>query len=138
MTGYKPKKKSAAYASEKYIEMGAGTVTDWQRAVHALAVAKGWHPKMSKTEKMARIPERLALIHSEVSEALEAYRSGEEMWMIDLGPNEKPVGFASELADVVIRVLDLAQELGINIESVMKLKHDYNKTRSYRHGGKKV
>lgn len=50
----------------------------------------------------------------------------------------KPQGMASELADVVIRVLDMADELEIPVIEAILAKHKYNQTRSYRHGGKKA
>jgi len=50
----------------------------------------------------------------------------------------KPVGFPTELADVIIRTLDLASGLGIDIEEAIRIKMDYNATRPHRHGGKLV
>ena len=51
--------------------------------------------------------------------------------------SKKPEGIAAELADVIIRVLDYCAYAGIDIENVLKVKHEYNKSRPYRHGGKK-
>ena len=68
------------------------------------------------------IAARLALIHSEVSEALEALRVGD----MD--------NFAEELADIVIRVGDTAGGLGIDLESEIKKKMEKNKARGYLHG----
>lgn len=42
-----------------------------------------------------------------------------------------------ELADVIIRVLDYCGYAGIDIDAAISQKHEYNKTRPYRHGGKK-
>lgn len=50
---------------------------------------------------------------------------------------EKPEGVAVELADCLLRILDYCGYAGIDIEEALRLKHEYNKTRSYRHGGKK-
>lgn len=86
------------------------------------------------------IPEKLMLIVSEVAEALECYRSHEEDLWYDYptyGEHApKPCGIASELADVVIRVCDLAQRLGIDLDKAVEDKHAYNLTRPYKHGGK--
>lgn len=76
-----------------------------------------------------KIPAILALIHSEVSEALESYRG-------DGGPSNP--NFAEELADIMIRVLDLAHGLKIDLGSAILNKLEKNRTRGYRHGGKKV
>lgn len=46
----------------------------------------------------------------------------------------KPVGFPIELADVIIRTLDLASGLGIDIEEAIRIKMDFNATRPRLHG----
>jgi NTP pyrophosphatase (non-canonical NTP hydrolase) len=84
-----------------------------------------------KVEKT--IPEKLCLIHSEVSEALEDYRNGNLQADYE---GSKPVGFPSELADILIRVFDLAGALGIDLDKAVAEKMSYNQTRSHRHGGK--
>lgn len=50
----------------------------------------------------------------------------------------KPEGIAIELADAVIRILDYCGHVGIDIEKAIEIKHEYNKTRPYKHGGKKI
>lgn len=116
--------------------------------------------------------EDIALLHSEVSEALEAYRTngvkrmvadnatfpyseivtipdGEEypkQWRIIHKPGaeapdkemmpSKPEGVPSELADVLVRLLDVSSRYGINLFGEWRSKMDYNWTRGYRHGGK--
>ena len=94
------------------------TIPEWQRELHENAKAHGWW------ETDRPIPELLCLIHSEVSEALEAYRD-RDMAL-----------FAEELADVVIRLFDLAERFGIDMEAEIERKHRINKRRPYRHGGK--
>ncbi len=86
--------------------------------IHNLAVEKGWW------REPRYLPELLCLVHAEVSECLEAYRRN----------NSK--GVEEELADIVIRVFDIAQANGIDLEQAIIKKHNYNKTRSYRHGNK--
>ncbi len=104
------------------------TIRTWQRNIHALAKEKGWWD----TDR--NVPEILCLIHSEVSEALEEYRNNR---VLDLYYNkDKPEGMFVELADAVIRILDFAEKTGIDLEHIITLKHQYNKTREYRHGGK--
>ena len=48
----------------------------------------------------------------------------------------KPCGVPSELADVVIRIMDICQYYGINLEEEILKKHNFNKTRPFKHGGK--
>jgi NTP pyrophosphatase (non-canonical NTP hydrolase) len=103
-------------------------ISELQKEVHLNAVKHGWW------EGEANIPEKLALIHSEISEALEDYRK--ERMTPRLVEDNKPEGFPVELADVIIRTLDLAEALGFNLEYFIKEKHEFNKKRSYRHGGK--
>ena len=76
--------------------------------------------------------EKIALIHSEASEALEEHRSG--LWVTKIDPNGKPIGVPSELADILIRVGDLAAYLGIDLEAEVAMKMAYNRTRPPKHG----
>lgn len=52
--------------------------------------------------------------------------------------SNKPEGIAVEMADCIIRILDWCGKEGIDIDRIIKIKHEYNKTRHYRHGGKKI
>lgn len=98
---------------------------------HERALRKGWW-----VDREPNIAEKLALIHSEVSEALEAYRDGD--MGTSISEKGKPEGFEVELADIVIRVADLCGFLDIDLDAVIQLKAKYNEGRPYRHGGKKA
>ena len=50
--------------------------------------------------------------------------------------DEKPEGFVVEIADAVIRLLDLSAGLGIDIDAHVCYKLEYNATRPYKHGKK--
>jgi NTP pyrophosphatase (non-canonical NTP hydrolase) len=102
-----------------------------QADIHSNAVDHGWW------DKERNIPECLCLIHSEVSEALEDYRS-DKMETTYRASDSKPEGFPSELADIVIRVMDLAGGMGIDLEKEILVKHEYNRTRTWKHGGKRA
>lgn len=67
------------------------------------------------------VPEKLALIHSEVSEALEGYRKG---LMDDHLPHHPMI--AVELADAVIRILDLAGAMNVDLAPIIIEKVAYN------------
>jgi NTP pyrophosphatase (non-canonical NTP hydrolase) len=108
------------------------TIRSWQKDIHQLAIDKGWWRSEPWTER--NILEVLCLIHSEISEALEELRSGVEVQNYVLADDGKPEGFGVELADAVIRILDLAEYFDIDLEHLIALKHEYNKRRAYRHG----
>lgn len=82
---------------------------------------------------------KLMLIVSEAAEALEDLRDPKkrvgDLLMYTTG---KPYGFPSELADIVIRVFDLAGYLGIDLDEAIRLKMAHNRTREFRHGGKRL
>jgi NTP pyrophosphatase (non-canonical NTP hydrolase) len=105
----------------------AKTFNDMQTAVHNTALEKGWW------EKDRSGGELIALIHLEVSEALEAIRVGNP-------PSQKLDGkftqAEEELADVIVRIMDMAEYHGWNIAGAVLAKAEYNKTRPHRHGGK--
>lgn len=70
---------------------------------------------------------KLALIHSEVSEALEEFRKGHNL--------EK---FGGELADIIIRVGQLGVGLGIDLDAAVVAKLEANRSREFRHGGRLI
>ena len=65
---------------------------------------------------------------------LEEHRAGKPpLYFSDKG---KPEGIAPELADAVIRLGDLAQTLGIDLQREVIRKMNYNQIRPFKHGGK--
>ena len=146
------------------------TLNEIAQAAHANARAKGfWDDCVTDgalypEAVVAKIPEKLCLIHSEVSEALEDFREGNmetvahyssgrsamgcpkcdcfrensDIACRNCGHLAKPVGFPSELADILIRTLEFAAALGLDMDREVAVKMAYNATRPVRHGGKRV
>lgn len=117
------------------------------RAAHNNAVDHGfWEPA-------PEFGTSIALVHTEVSEAFEEWRHGEDFTTVywkhangsivshpeDFPPAEvKPEGIPIELADILIRVFDIAGRYGIDLDLAVAQKMAYNATRSARHGGKRA
>jgi NTP pyrophosphatase (non-canonical NTP hydrolase) len=80
------------------------------------------------------VPEKIALIHSEASEALEDYRDKKMHTEPNREKNGKPEGFPSELADIVIRCFDLAGALKIDLGDEIRMKMRFNASREPKHG----
>jgi NTP pyrophosphatase (non-canonical NTP hydrolase) len=77
--------------------------------------------------------ELIALMHSELSEALEGLRHGNP-------PSDHIPEFSAieeEFADVIIRILDMSQARGYRIGEAVLAKMEFNRNRPYKHGGKK-
>lgn len=105
------------------------TLDDLAAAIHQIAVDHGWW----ETER--NFGEMLALMHSEISEALEAWRDHKP---IEWSDNGKPEGWGIELCDCIIRILDILHNQGVSIDAMIARKMAYNKTRPYKHGGKRA
>ena len=105
-------------------------LTDLAQDIYDNAKAHGWW------DKPRSFGDIIALCHSELSEALEEYRNGKPA--IYYGEDGKPEGIAVEMIDCIIRILDWCGHEAIDVDEILKIKHEYNKTRPYRHGGKRV
>ena len=112
---------------EKFID----SFNELAKEIHQTAIDKGWW------DQERSLPHLLALCHSELSEALEVSRDSGDDLLIWNGENNKPEGVPIELADCIIRILDICGHYGIDLAEALNLKMEYNKTRPRRHGDKK-
>jgi hypothetical protein len=134
-------------------------INELTEEVHENAVKQGWW------EEKKSFGDIIALCHTELSEAFEEHRNGHKPTEIyfhctldgvseddecddinkdcyfregngDICVKAKPEGIPIELADCIIRILDYCGHEGIDIDHAIKIKHEYNKTRPYKHGNK--
>lgn len=102
------------------------TATD----IHQIAKDKGFWPPDTEDYDQVNDAEKLCLVHSEISEAVEGLRDRNP-------PDDKLPEFTAvevELADAVIRIMDLAHARGWRVAQAVEAKTRFNISRPHKHG----
>ena len=95
--------------------------------IHAVNRVNGWWDKERNPYEL------IALMHSELSEAVEYLRKG--------NPKSDHIncdGVTEEMADTIIRILDFCAGTSVDIGRAIMEKTAFNAKRGYRHGGKQA
>lgn len=128
------KDEAEALYKEGYIE----GLTWLAREIHSDQLEKGFYDnlpiKQDSDFTCINLDQKLMLIVGEVAEAHEELRSNKNPKHVYYRDDGKPEGFEFELADVLIRTLDLAGALGIDIGARVAEKLAFNRTRPNKHG----
>lgn len=124
--------------SAEEINIRAG-IRDAMKRCHETATNSGWYTDPKTGEPVERnFGEVVALMHSELSEALEAHRKN---LMDDKLPHRS--GIEVEFADCIMRIFDTAQAMGLDLAGAIIEKNAYNRKRedhkieNRANGGKK-
>lgn len=102
-------------------------IREISKRIHDISVSKGFTPPNEDN-----FPEKIVLVHAELSEAIEAHRKDE---MDKHLTNRK--GIEVELADACIRIFHIAYSMNLDLGGAIEEKVEYNSTRDHAHGGKK-
>jgi NTP pyrophosphatase (non-canonical NTP hydrolase) len=114
-----------------------------QRAAYDNSIAKGFWPcpELDGEDAPELLASKVALIHSEVSELLEAYREDPTAqcgkWRDGSLKGREPIPLSreeEEMGDILLRLFDLAERRGIDLMEVALRKHEFNLTRPVKHG----
>jgi len=104
----------------------------------SIATEKGFHGKDQDD-----LIKKLMLVNCELCEAVEAERSGQGVWCMDIGmeipsPDEFRLiykgSIEEEIADAIIRLADIAAMIHMDLSWWVRAKMDYNRSRPYKHG----
>ena len=122
--------------TERNFNNSIHTLNSLQFAIHQANILAGWWTDLSNNMDLAQearqgtrlgkaiVAEKLCLIHSEISESMEGHRKG-------LQDDKLPhrLMLEVEMADAVIRIMDLAGAMKLDIGGAIQEKLSYNATR---------
>jgi NTP pyrophosphatase (non-canonical NTP hydrolase) len=116
-------------------------LNDLRDHVYDVAASKGFH---DPDQDALGMPKYVANLHGEVSELWEAFRAGTLDKPCNKADKMKAAGLPvltcaeEEIADILIRALDVARVYNIDVANAVAVKDAFNQRRPHRHGGKKA
>jgi NTP pyrophosphatase (non-canonical NTP hydrolase) len=123
------------------VSYGPKGLNDYVEEVTAWCKRKGWHEDITSSRPNSA-GDLLMLVVTELAEALEEVRDhhglNEVYYVEDKHGQQKPEGVPVELADVLIRIFDIAGRWDIDLEAVVREKMAFNEGRPYKHGGRSI
>ena len=93
-----------------------------------------WREQKGFITELSNVPEKLMLIVTELSEAMEAYRKFSRSIQTAHASAPESANFREELADAAIRLFDLTGSLNIDLEREIEDKMIVNEGRPHKHG----
>lgn len=115
------------------LEMALIGLNQYSIRAHRVAKEHGWW------DEPRTVGDTIALMHSELSEALEAYRDNDDLSHTYYREGDgKPEGVVYELADCIIRIFDFCEYHDLPIANAVTEKMEFNDSRPHRHGGKNL
>ena len=109
---------------------GNMNIKDIAERAHTTNEAKGFNDGWRNEPDQILV--KLALVHTETSEAVEAVRDGD--MALRVREDGKPEGYPSELADIIIRTVHLARLSNVDLVAAIEAKMQFNETRPFNHG----
>lgn len=109
------------------------------KRIYEFNVSMGWHSNGKPDFAVY-----LMNLHSEISELWESWRNNNHAGPCDKAEKMANMGLSpltcteEEIADIVIRALDMAHANGIDVDNAVATKMAYNATRGHRYGGKRA
>jgi len=130
----------ARSAQKSVDELGAGKpavdpfsdASGLQKTLYNECVKAQWDPELTNS-----FGDETAHLHEEVTEAFRAYRKTHD-FVIRYDADGKPQGVPIEHADVLIGLFYNAELNGYSLLDAVRIKHEYNLTRSYEREGRRV